>query len=66
MNTKKMNIKKRKIENDNIKLAFRNSIDSRKHLRLFINMGNFVIDYGMYTAERFYKEYVKLVSVKKN
>ena len=55
-----------KIENDNVKLAFRNSIDNRKPLRLFVNMGDFVIDFGMYTAERFYKEYVKLVPVKKN
>jgi len=29
-------------------------------------MGNYVMDYGMYTAERFYKGYVKLVPVAKN
>lgn len=55
-----------KIENDNVKLAFRNSIVNKKPLRLFVNMGKYVMDYGMYTAERFYKGYVKLVAVVKN
>ena len=34
-----------KIENDNVKLAFRNSIQDKKPLRLFVNMGDFVIDF---------------------
>ena len=37
----------------------------QKTTRLFVNMGDFVIDFGMYTAEKFYKEYVKLVPVAK-
>ena len=49
------------LKNDKIKDAFRINRDTKRKLRVFRKMGSMVHDLGLYSVDKFYKKYVKLV-----
>ena len=50
-----------KIKNERVRKLFRLSIGSQKPLRFFVKTSKGVEDKGLYRAEKFYKNYVKLI-----